>query len=154
MGSELLTEDAVANEGDSDKSESPFLIAKMLDDCFPYYLSIGMTYDEYWYGDPSLVVAYRKAEDIRTHRKNWEMWMNGRYVYDAIIRLIPSLNMWKPKEPIEYMKEPYPLTRKEYEEMVKKEEKKRQDEMREKLKAFAIAQNARRKETTEVTGNG
>ena len=154
MGSELLTEDAVANEGDSDKSESPFLIAKMLDDCFPYYLSIGMTYDEYWYGDPSLVVAYRKAEDIRTHRKNWEMWMNGKYTYDAIMRLIPSLNMWKPKEPLEYMKEPYPLTKKEYEEMVKKEEKKRQDEMREKLKAFALAQNARRKETTEVTENG
>lgn len=82
------------------------------------------------------------------------MWMNGKYTYDAIMRLIPSLNMWKPKEPLEYMKEPYPLTKKEYEEMVKKEEKKRQDEMREKLKAFAIAQNARRKETTEVTENG
>lgn len=149
MGSELLTEDANANEGDSDDSESPFVIAQYLEDCFPYYLSLGMSYDEYWYGDPSLVRAYRKAEDIRTHRRNWEMWMNGRYTYDAIMRLIPSLNMWKPKEPIEYMKEPYPLTKKEYEDMMKKEEKKQQDEIKAKLKAFAVAQNARRKETEE-----
>lgn len=154
MGSELLTEDATTNEGDSDNSESPFLIAKMLDDCFPYYLSIGMSYDEYWNGDPSLVRAYRKAEDIRTHRKNWEMWMNGKYIYDAIGRLVPSLQLLKPRDPLAYVEEPYPLTKKEYEEKVQKEEKKRQDEMKEKLKAFAIARNAKRKEATEVNENG
>jgi hypothetical protein len=112
-----------------------------------------MSYDEYWYGDPSLVRAYRKAEDIRTHRRNWEMWMNGKYTYEAIACMIPSLQLLKPKEPIEYMKEPYPLTKKEYEDMMKKEEKKQQDEIKAKLKAFAVAQNARRKETEEQ-GNG
>ena len=108
-----------------------------------------MSYEEYWNGDPSLVVAYRKAEEIRSHRKNWEMWMNGRYTYDAIMRLIPSLNMWKPKEPIDYMEEPYPLTRKEYEERMQREEKRKQDEIKEKLKAFAMAQNAQRKKREE-----
>lgn len=150
MGSELLNEDSKTNDGgSSDDGESPFLVAQMLEDCFPYYLSLGMSYDEYWYGDPNLVVAYRKAEEIRSHRRNWEMWMNGRYTYDAIMRLVPSLNMWKPKEPIDYIEEPYPLTRKEYEERMQREEKRKQEEMREKLKAFAMRQNAKKKEEQE-----
>lgn len=153
MGSELLTEeDSNADDGDSEHSESPFLILQILEDCFPYYLSLGMTYKEYWNGDPTLVIAYRKAEEIRSHRKNWEMWMNGRYVYDAIMRLIPSLNVWKPKEPIEYIEEPYPLTRKEYEERMAKEEKKKQEEIKEKLKAFAMAQNKKRKKEEQDNG--
>lgn len=149
MGSELLTEDPEQlNEGDSD-DESPFLISKFLDDCFPYYLSLGMTYDQYWNDNPELVVMYRKAEEIRSHRKNWEMWMNGRYTYDAIMRLVPSLQMWKPKEPIQYMEEPYPLTRKEYEERMAKEQKRKQEEMRAKMAAFAKAQNEKRKQKEE-----
>lgn len=149
MGSELLTEDPEQlNEGDSD-DESPFLISKFLDDCFPYYLSLGMTYDQYWNDNPELVVMYRKAEEIRSHRKNWEMWMNGRYTYDAIMRLVPSLQMWKPKEPIQYMEEPYPLTRKEYEERMAKEQKRKQEEMRAKMVAFAKAQNEKRKQKEE-----
>lgn len=151
MGKELLTEDSQQlNEGDSEE-ESPFLIADMLDDCFPYYLSLGMTYEQYWDGVPSLVVAYRKAEDMRSHRRNWEMWMHGRYTYDAIMRLIPSFNQWKPKEPIEYMDEPYPLTRKEYEERVAREERKKQQEIREKMMAFASAHKAKPKKVEDTT---
>lgn len=89
---------------------------------------------------------------MRAHRKNWEMWMNGRYTYDAIMRLIPSLNMWKPKEPLEYMNEPYPLTRKEIEERVAREQKKKQDEIREKMMAFASARKARKKEEVKQDG--
>lgn len=149
MGSELLTgEERKVNEGGSDE-ELPFSVAEMFDDCFPYYLSIGMTYEQYWDGEPSLVVAYRKAEDIRAHRKNWELYMNGRYVYDAVMRLIPSLNMWKPKEPIEYMSEPYPLTKKEYQDRIAREERKKQEEIRAKMFAFAKAHSTKKNEVEE-----
>lgn len=144
MGSELLTEEEQTNEGDSDNSESPFVVAKYIEDCFPYYLSLGMSYDEYWYGDPTLVVAYRKAEDMRTHRRNWEMWMNGRYTYDAIACMIPSLQLMKPREPIEYTKEPYPLTKKEYEERMEREEKRKQEEIMAKMMAFAKTRSSKK----------
>lgn len=154
MGSELLTEnEEELNEGVSDE-DAPLSISKMLDDCFPYYLSLGMTYEQYWDGEPRLVIAYRKAEDMRSHRKNWEMWMNGRYTYDAIMRLIPSLNMWKPKEPIEYIEEPYPLTRKEYEERIAREERKKQEEIRAKMLAFAQAHSTKKKKEVEEQNNG
>ena len=153
MGSELLKEEAQTNEGDSEDSESPFVIAQYIEDCFPYYLSLGMSYDEYWYGDPCLVEAYRKAEDIRTHRKNWEMWMNGRYVYDSVMRLIPSLQLLKPREPIEYMKEPYPLTKEEYEERIIREEKEQQEKIMAKMMAFAKIRSSK-KDKVEDTENG
>lgn len=132
MGSELLTS-SDDQGGGSDETESPLFISKMFDDLFPYYLSIGMTYEQYWLGDPELVRMYRKAEEIRAHRRNNELWTQGRYVYDAIMRLVPSLNALKPKEPIEYMDEPYPMTRKEYENMIKRKERKKMEEMRNKM---------------------
>lgn len=151
MGKELLNEDSIADDGDSSSDESPFF-SKAFDEAFPYYLSLGMTYDQYWNDNPLLVIAYRKAEDIRSHRRNWEMWMEGMYTYDAIRRLIPSLNMWKPKEPIEYMEEPYPLTKKEYEDRIRREEKRKQDEIKDKMMAFAMAHKAKPK--VEVKNNG
>lgn len=149
MGKELLTDDENAHEGDSISVESPFYFSEVFEECFPYYLSIGMSYEAYWDGDPSLVTAYRKAEEIRMHKKNWELWMNGKYVYEAVMRLIPSLNMWKPKEPLEYTPEPYPITKKEYEERMQREEKKKQEEIRDRMKAFALAQRAKKKQVEE-----
>ena len=146
MGSELLTEDLDnINEGDSEEAESPLLISRMFDECFPYYLSLGMTAEQYWDGDPELVKAYRKAEDIRTHRRNTEMWIEGRYIYDAMCCLIPSHNMWKPKQPLDYLREPYPLTKKEVEDMKLREMKRKQDELREKIKANMLALKNKKK---------
>lgn len=132
MGSELLTEEEV-NEGGSEESESPFLIVKLFDDCFPYYLSIGMTEEEYWDGNPNLVRAFRKAEDIRAHRRNTEMWLNGQYIYDTLCRMLPSLNMWKPKKPMAYVEEPYPLSKTEIKERKLRDEKKTQEKIRNKM---------------------
>lgn len=146
MEAELLTDTVGDSKGDSDDSESPLFIAKLLDECFPYYLSIGMTYDQYWNDDPNLVKAYRKAEEIRSHRRNVEMWIEGRYVYDGIMRLIPSLNAWKPKEPLPYMDEPYPLSKEESEQRRLREEKRKQDEIKAKMQAFAVAYRNRNEE--------
>lgn len=143
MGSKLLTE---TERGGSEDTESPLFISKMFEECFPYYMSIGMTYDEYWNGDPSLVRAYRKAEDIRQHMKNQDMWLQGRYIYDAIIRLIPSFNPLKPKDPIEYMDEPYPISEKDVRERELREQKRKQEAIRNKMMAFAAAYNNKKNE--------
>lgn len=85
---------------------------------FPYYLSIGMTEEQYWDRDSTLVIAYRKAEELRKERVNQEMWLNGMYVYDAIARLSPILRAFAKKgtKPQPYVEEPYPITRKNVEE--------------------------------------
>lgn len=141
MGSKLLSEDNGADRGGSEETEPPFSIPEMFEECFPYYMSIGMTYEEYWNGDPSLVKAYRKAEDIRSHRRNQDMWLLGRYVYDGIMRLIPSFNPLKPKDPIAYIEEPYPISEKDVRNRELREAKQRQEAIRNKMMAFAAAHN-------------
>lgn len=100
----------------TEPSEPPTL-AEIFTQAFPYYLSMGMTYDEFWFGAPSLVRAYRKAHDLKRHERNYELWMQGRYIFEAL-RCAPLL-VGFPKEgvkPGNYPDMPYPLTEKEAKE--------------------------------------
>lgn len=78
---------------------------------FPYYLSIGMSYDLFWNGEPWLVKAYREAEEMRVDRMNYESWLQGLYIYHGVGALSPILNsMSKKKKADEYMSEPLTIT--------------------------------------------
>lgn len=78
---------------------------------FSYYLSIGMSYDLYWHGEPWLVKAFRQAEEMRVDRMNYEKWLQGLYVYQAIGALQPILNPFSKKHKAdEYIKEPIAIT--------------------------------------------
>ena len=83
-------------------------------DC-PYYLSIGMTYEQYWYGDVWMVEAFREAEKLRQERVNAETWLQGMYVYDAIARISPVLHAFAKKgtKPQPYMSKPYEFGKRE-----------------------------------------
>ena len=52
-------------------------------DC-PYYLSIGMTYDQYWYGDPLMVRTFYKAHKLKEQLADQQAWLQGQYVMAAI----------------------------------------------------------------------
>lgn len=84
----------------------------MFYEAFPYYLSIGMTYAQFWEMDPALVRHYRQADALRLERKNLELWLQGRYVYDAVCCASPLLQAFAEKgtKALPYTKEPYPLT--------------------------------------------
>lgn len=77
---------------------------------FPYYLSIGMSYHEFWDEDSELVVAYREADERKLERANYEMWLQGLYVYQAIGAIAPVLGL-NPKKPEKYMEKPIPITK-------------------------------------------
>lgn len=80
-------------------------------EAFPYYLSIGMSYELYWYGEPNLVKAYREADELRVDRMNHEAWIQGMYVYHAVGALYPLFNPFsKQKKAEEYLKEPIVIT--------------------------------------------
>ena len=56
----------------------------------PYCLSIGMTEEQFWKGDPSLVQAYKQAQRLRDERKNQELWLQGLYFYKALSVVISN----------------------------------------------------------------
>ena len=94
---------------------------------FPFYLSIGMTYEQFWERDCTLVTAYRRAYEISRDRKNQELWLQGAYIYDAIARLTPILHAFAKKgaKPEPYPNEPYSIFAKQAE--LRDKEKERAD---------------------------
>lgn len=71
-----------------------------------------MTYDQFWNQDVELVRAYREANKIRRDLKNQDMWMQGAYIYEAILDAAPVLRFSfskKPPKPIPYREQPFEL---------------------------------------------
>lgn len=88
-----------------------------LDQLCDYALSIGMTYDQYWYGDYTMLIHYHNAEKIRQRKRNNEMWVQGMYIYHAVGDLVPIINPFSKEHRAKpYLKQPIPLTQEEQEE--------------------------------------
>lgn len=122
MVRELLS----STEGSGGDSPAPLKsYTEKFQELFPFYLSLGMTEEQYWDRDCQLVAAYRKADEIRENRKNRDMWALGMYIYDTLLRAAPIpvgfVKKGTKRQP--YIPEPYAITEKQAE--VKREEKER-----------------------------
>ncbi|MBM6798312.1 hypothetical protein H7U28_05635 [Coprobacillus cateniformis] len=73
-GEFLDTEDSLFNK----------MYTEIFKEVLPFYLSIGMTYDEFYLQDVELAKFYRQAYEIKEDRHNSHMWLQGMYIYDAI----------------------------------------------------------------------
>lgn len=115
----------------------------------PFYMSIGMTYDEFWEDSADRVIAYRKAYILRQNRNNANAWAQGRYIYDALSAVVPALRGLS-KEPVSpYLEEPYPITKEDMEDYERRQMEKQANEFR----AYAQARNAERKAREEAMKN-
>lgn len=114
----------------------PFTYTEQFYELFPFYLSIGMTFDQYWNDDCALTVHYRKAHELRTKRKNHEMWLQGLYVYDALCSVSPILQAFAKKgtKPLPYPELPYPISDKEAKE---REEERQRANRKKAMASFA-----------------
>ena len=57
---------------------------EVFDEACTTYMMWGMTYDEFWHGDPYLATYYRKAYRKKAEEHNHHAWLQGLYVYYAI----------------------------------------------------------------------
>ncbi len=127
--------------------------SQIFNDQFPYYLSIGMTYDQYWREDCLLVKAYRKADDIRRKRINQEAWLQGAYFYHALCAASPLLHAFAKEgtEAMPYMEKPIAITRDE----IRLREDERMIAAADGFAAFAAEKNKERRDTErEVSPDG
>ena len=91
-------------------TETPDTCRVIFDKAFPSYLAMGMTYDEFYNKDHTLVIAYRKAYEMKRSVENENMWILGAYVYQAVARVSPLYNPFaKHPKPEEYLDKPFPL---------------------------------------------
>lgn len=111
MGEELLSSPNATNNGGGAKRPAPVSVSEVLDQHCAYYLSIGMTWDQYWHEDAYMVRIFRKAQRLRNKRENQQMWMQGLYNYKAILCVAPILHAFAKAgtkaEP--YLEEPFPI---------------------------------------------
>lgn len=102
-------------------------------------MSIGMTFDEFWHGDVTMVRAYRKADEMRKRRQNESLWLQGMYIYEALCDVAPIFHAFAKKgtKPTPFSKEPYAITDDEIREREEREERQRQERIRASFAAFA-----------------
>lgn len=96
-----------------------------------------MTYEQFWYGPPRLAVSFRQAEKLRAERANADMWRHGLYMMAALDASVGNMFRKKGSEPIKYLAEPLPLTEEEVEYRKERDDRERQDRIREKFREYA-----------------
>lgn len=70
-------------ESPEDELERPSSLKEYFDEMEPYYLSIGMTHEQYWNDEPRLAETYRRAHNMKIEMRNQELWLQGLYIHNA-----------------------------------------------------------------------
>ena len=143
-------------EGELVNAQSSKKAYEIFQEVFPMYLSIGMSYDEFYNKDCQLVKAYLKAYEMKQKQNNMNMWIQGSYVYDAIVRASPIFNPLAKAgtEPIPYMEEPYALSKEEQKAREEKKKKSRMMEMKAKMEIKVAEINKRYRGGEEIANRG
>ena len=151
MDGERVTDSPSSSDDSSDVSgdgrkRPPINYTQIFNEQFPYYLSIGMSYDEFWRDDVCLAKAYREADKLKMDRMNQKLWLQGLYFYEAICDASPIFNPYAKRntKPRPYPSEPYPLHPPSVKEQ-KTEEQKEMEKLRAKMDAFASRVNTKLK---------
>ena len=138
MDSELVSSSLSATEGSEHNSSLPvFTYTERFYEMFPFYLSIGMTPEQYWDGDCTLTKYYRQAHELKNERRNQEMWLQGMYIYEAICDVSPVLHAFAKKgaKPHPYPSKPYAISEKQ----IRQEREEKERKIAEKGKRFMEA---------------
>lgn len=114
-------------------------LTKIFEKECPYYMSYGMTYDEYWYDDCFKVKFYREMYKIQLKNEDRNMWKQGMYIYEALCDVSPILHAFSKNgtKPLPYRTKPM---LEENEELLSNKEKEKKVE-NERLKAQIFFNN-------------
>ena len=67
----------------------------------------GMTYEQFWDGDPGLCPVFRRKLELEDKRFNERAWLQGEYNYIAVATAVSNAFRKKGTKPAEYPKEPF-----------------------------------------------
>ena len=108
----------------------------------PYYMAIGMSYQEYWFASPDLVRAYRDAHVYKRKMENERLYLQGLYNYQAFSSVINqfgyAMGGRKGTKPKGYLEKPIDIGLKTESE---KEQERRVEAKREREKAIMSLNN-------------
>ena len=119
-------------------------------------MSWGMSYDDYWNGDPCMCRFYYQKHILEQKQKNLEQHRMAAYIYDTIQRLQPLLVGFPADDkarPSSFRDDPFPLDEKEAKDQADKRKKEEFEAFRSQMIAFAEANNKKyQTKQTDQTG--
>lgn len=106
----------------------------------PYYMAIGMTYDQYWRDDVTMPKMFRETYKIKQEQIKWQIWEEGVYTYEALCKVSPVLHAFAKKgtKPLPFSTKPYGIEKIQEQ---REEEKEEQVVENERLKARIFFNN-------------
>jgi hypothetical protein len=120
-----------------------------------------MTYDQFWNQDVELAKFYRQADKIKQERRNYDLWLQGAYTYEALLDAAPVLRFSfskKPIKPVPYRDLPFELGAEKREQKAtetrKATKEERQDQKAKTMMEMFMLSFNKRFEKKDGEGNG
>ena len=113
--------------------------SEIFHEAFPEYIAMGMSYREFWELDSSLVKDYRRAHRIKQEQANYNAWLTGLYVLNALNSGVPVSVGGFAKHKVElprFPEQPIDFEKQTAEEKEKKKLKEKAEKMREFAERF------------------
>ena len=66
----------------------------------------GMTYEQFWDGEPGIATYYRRKLELEGHRATEMAWLNGYYDFIAVSTALSNAFRGKGKKAVDYPKAP------------------------------------------------
>lgn len=151
MVTDLPSDDDNTGGGGEKSRPSPVLrYSDKFEEMCGYYLSIGMSYADYWDGDNCMTKYYRRMDELNRERHNADLWLQGAYIYEALLDASPVFNpLSSKKKPFPYRENPIPLTEAETKRLDELNKQKQLEAGREAMRAMMIEFNKKFEERRE-----
>lgn len=118
-------------------------------------MSYGMTWEQYWFGDPWMVRDFQQAYLIRRKIENENAWIQGSYIANAVTVAIANTFG---KRQVKYMEKPMDLFEKTEAEKAAeiREERQKLIDGLNRLKVMSLKREREKKQINggETDGNG
>ena len=116
-------------------------------------VSLKQGYHDYWDGDTAMVKFYRDKHKRDLDRQNFNHWMQGMYIYEALVDASPVFNPLSEKhEPFPYMKEPIPITIEAIKETEERQNQQKMKNGKDAMRAWMVEFNKRFEEKQREGG--
>ena len=110
-----------------------------------------MSLEQYWDGDTDLPKYFREKHKLERDRKNFESWLQGKYIYDALCAVAPIVRAFsKATEPLPYRERPLPLTEAELDAEIERREQEQMQKNIDAMLDMTKEWNKQRKGESEV----
>lgn len=94
---EDVSEGESSSDNNNDSSQGQY--TKYLEEICPYFLSYGMTWDEFWYESIDRLQAYWQANQYSIERRNQELWLQGLYIRAAVASCLDKKSKYPENPP-------------------------------------------------------